>query len=413
MSRRPDLSDADLRDLIRRSMEHYRMDRSLPTAGRRPRPSWRRIALPVSAVVAGGVAAIVAIGVLQPFGGPRPSIDRGALEVCRPEQRPRQIPDDWLDPGETRAAIIDALRHLPLAARHEDRGLTIYLFSDGRFGASCVTLGNDPGSLGPSVRHARTMHLDEAGGVVRIAGGSTGPEGPVIASGTAAEGVERVELIRSDGERIPAILAGGVWVAWWPERVGGTSVEAFDAQGRLLGRHEESITVPPPAPPFSDEVAREGCLNDHVIPEEWRLPGEDFDEAQERVRSLPLLIAHHAAHQSTFLFGDETYWIHCTLDRLAAGQSASSGPRSDEDGPVIVRSGGSPNPWDLPESVIAGEAAATAARVTVELRDGSIIDAQLAGGYWLASWESFAEARTVRAYDSDGNELGSTSVPGR
>jgi hypothetical protein len=372
---------------------------------------WLRIALPVSAVVAGGVAAIVAVGVLQPPGGSRPSIDQAALELCQPEQRIVQIPDEWLEAGEKRAAIIDELRNLPLVARHSDRGLVLYLFSDGRFGASCVTLGNDPGSLGPSVRHARTIHLDDGGDAVRIVGGSTDTDGPVVVSGTAADGVERVELIRSDGQRIPAIVAGGVWVAWWPERVSATSVEALDAQGRLLGRHDEPISVPPPAPPVADEAARKRCLRDEVVPEESRLPGEDFEEAQERVRNLPLLIVHHGAHVSTFLFGDEKYWVDCTLDRLAADQSGSSGPRSNEVRPLTVRSGRSPNPWDVPESVIAGEAAATVASVTVELSDGSNLDAEVAGGYWLARWESFAEARTVRAYDSDGNELGSMPVP--
>lgn len=407
-----ELADSDLGERIRRSVQHYRAERSLPVVRPVPRRSLFRAVLPVSAVVAGGVAAIVAFGILQPIGSSRPTIDRAALDVCRPERERPRIPEDWLEPGETRAAIVEALRDLPLAAKAEDRGLVVYLFSDGRFGATCVTTGNEPGSLGPFANDVRTMLLDVGNEAVRIAGWTTDPQGPVIASGIAGEGVDRVELVRSDGQRIPAMLAGGVWLAWWPERVSGTSVEAFDSEGRMVAREEETITVPPPAPQIPDGVARERCLVDQEIPEEWRLPGEDFDEAQERLEGLPLLIVHHGTHTSTFLFGDETYWVHCTVDRVADGQTGSSGPRSDEGAPVVVRSGSSPAPWDVPEGLIAGEAAADVVTVNVELSDGARIDAQVAGGYWMAWWESDAEARTVRAYDALGNELGSTSVPG-
>jgi hypothetical protein len=407
-----ELADSDLGERIRRSVQHYRAERSLPVVRPVPRRSLFRAVLPVSAVVAGGVAAIVAFGILQPIGSSRPTIDRAALDVCRPERERPRIPEDWLEPGETRAAIVEALRDLPLAAKAEDRGLVVYLFSDGRFGATCVTTGNEPGSLGPFANDVRTMLLDVGNEAVRIAGWTTDPQGPVIASGIAGEGADRVELVRSDGQRIPAMLAGGVWLAWWPERVSGTSVEAFDSEGRMVAREEETITVPPPAPQIPDGVARERCLVDQEIPEEWRLPGEDFDEAQERLEGLPLLIVHHGTHTSTFLFGDETYWVHCTVDRVADGQTGSSGPRSDEGAPVVVRSGSSPAPWDVPEGLIAGEAAADVVTVNVELSDGARIDAQVAGGYWMAWWESDAEARTVRAYDALGNELGSTSVPG-
>jgi hypothetical protein len=412
VSRGPAFPDSELGERIRRAVQHYRAERSLPVVRRMPRRSLSRAVLPVSAVVAGGVAAIVAIGILQPIGGSRPAIDRAALNVCRPERQRPTIPEDWLEPNETRAAIVEALRDLPLAAKFEDRGLVVYLFSDGRFGATCLTTGNDEGSLGPFAFDVRTMLLDVPDEAIRVAGWTADPEGPVITAGIAGDGVDSVEVARSDGERIPAMLAGGVWLAWWPERVNGMSVEAFDAQGQLVAREEETITVPPPAPQVPGEVARERCLIDEEIPEEWRLPGEDFGEAQERLQGLPLLIVHHGTATSTFLFGDETYWVHCTVDRLADGQTGSSGPRSDEGGPIVVRSGSSTAQWELPERVIAGEASPEATRVSVELSDGARIDAQVAGGYWMAWWESDAEARTVRAYDARGNELGSTSVPG-
>ena len=206
------------------------------------------------------------------------------------------------------------------------------------------------------------------------------------------------------------MLAGGVWLAWWPERVNGMSVEAFDSQGRMIAREEETITVPPPAP-GPGRGARERCLVDQEIPEEWRLPGEDFDEAQERLEGLPLLIVHHGTHTSTFLFGDETYWVNCTVDRLADGQTGAA----DRAATRARRSSAErllPAPWDVPEGLIAGEAAADVVTVNVELSDGARIDAQVADGYWMAWWESDAEPRTVRAYDARGNELGSTSVPG-
>jgi hypothetical protein len=412
VSRGPVIHDSELGERIRRSVQHYRAERSLPVARRMPHRSLLRAVLPVSAVLAGGVAAIVAIGILQPIGGSHRTIDREALDVCRPERQRPTIPEDWLEPGETRNEIVEALRDLPLAAKAEERGLVVYLFSDGRFGATCVTTGNDPGSLGPSADEVRTMLLDVGNEAVRIAGWTTDPQGPVIASGVAGEGVDRVELVRSDGERIPAILAGGVWLVWWPERVNGMSVEAFDSQGRLVAREEETMTVPPPAPRVPDEVARERCLVDEEIPEEWRLPGEDFDEAQQRLEGLPLLIVHHGTHTSTFLFGDKTYWVNCTVDRLADGRTGSAGPRSDESGPVVVRSGSFSAPWDVPEGLIAGEAAADVVTVNVELSDGARVDAQVTDGYWMAWWESDAEARTVRAYDARGNELGSTSVAG-
>jgi hypothetical protein len=411
MSRPRASFDADLGDRIRRSMQHYRAERSLPNDRRMPRRSLLRAVLPVSAVGAAGVAVIVAIGILQPIGGSRPTIDRAALDVCRPERQRPTIPEDWLEPGETRAAIIEALRDLPLATKSEDRGLVVYLFSDERFGATCVSIGNDEGSLGPVALDVRTMLLDLPDGGVRIAGWTADPEGPVIAAGVAGGGVDSIEVVRSDGERIPAMLAGGVWLAWWPERVSGTSVEAFDAQGRLLSRDAEAMIVPAPGPRLSDAGAREGCLADEEIPEEWRRPGEDFDEAKQRLLGLPLLVTHHGSESSAFLFGDETYWVFCMVDRLAEGRSGSAGPRSDEAGPIVVRMGSAPAAWDVPERVIGGEAAADVASVTVELSDGARIDAQVAGGYWMAWWASDAEARTVRAYGAGGNELGSESVP--
>lgn len=412
MTRRPQNSDQDLHDRIRRSMSHYRMDRSLGSARRSRGPSWLRFALPVTAVLAGLAVSLTAIEILQMVGGPALPGGREALEVCQPHQRLAHIPDAWLEPGENRAAIRKRLENLPLVAKEEVRDLAIYLFSDGRLGSACLTLGGGLLTLGPFPHDVRTMHVNVAGESVRYEGGTSSLEGPVTAAGVAGQGVKRVEVIRADGARIDATLAGGVWLAWWPERVSGAAVEAFDVAGRLLGRHDAGIGVPAPAPPISEEAARVGCLQDIEVPEEWRLPGEDFDAAQARVRSLPLLIVDLGTHRSMYLLGDELHWALCTYDRLTEALGSTHGPRPTESEAVTVRAGRSRDPWTLPEPVLAGTRAPDVARVVVELADGSQVEARVEGGYWLASWRLHVDAGTVRAYDAEGNVVGEIPVPG-
>jgi hypothetical protein len=399
-------------------MQHYRMDRPpkelRKLAGSRV-PRWRLIALAATTIVGAAAITLGALSILQPSLRPPggvPDWSAGAA-ACRENAKPAHIPNDWLEPGESRRDIRRRLDSLPLIGQERRGEGGLVVLGDGRFFRICFAREAGLGSLANAlVTETRTPLADREfeylwestdGG-----GDQLGGEGPVVEAGMAGAEVARVEAVRADGTRVVAALADGIWVAWWTERVSGASVEAFDADGRLIAQIAAGVEVAPPsasAPPV--DVVTELCLDEiESVPEPWRLPGEDFTSALERVRALPLVIAHEATGH--YLFGDETFWVACTVvphDDGPSTVSAASGPLEDLTEAIEFRAGvGSPDVFAPPGTfMLAGTATDDVARVEVVLEGGAAVEADLAGGYWMASWQENEAGVAVKAYDNAGN----------
>jgi hypothetical protein len=421
MSRRHDLSDAELRDRIRHSMEHFRAERAANML-KAHAPRRRSFAVAATAIA----AAAITIGIvsivrpwLGPPGGTSDWVNGGA--ACRAIYAPWFVPDDWLEPGETRIDVRMHLEGLPLIGqeRRGDGGLVV--LGDERFVRICV-VRDTAGSLGTLATVVVTepraavgdRELQYRWGRSDGGGHLMGGKGPVVEAGVAGSEIDRVEVIREDGSRVTAILAEGIWVAWWPERLGGASIEAFDADGRLVERVSEGVTVSAPPSPVAMDVATDRCLDAiDSVPEEWRLPGEDFTRSLERVRALPLLIAHESTGH--FLFGDETFWVLCTLESIEGEPpipSVTSGPVEPPVRPVEFRAGGgSPDPFMPPNIVLTGTATDEVSRLEIELEGGGVVDADLVEGYWMASWAQNEAAEEIRAYDEGGELIFEDAFP--
>lgn len=417
MTGRAPLSDADLGARIRRSMQHYRLDRPLAGSGRGEpaATAWLRRALSAAAVVVALAVIVGLLTVLVPGRAPQPGSGSGipgAVDACRTQRSPYYIPRAWLEQGETEAEIRERLRRLPLAAQDQRGQVAVLLLTDGQFTRTCVVaLSVD---LGPFVEEVMTVAISSMQeGPVHYAWGDT--TGPIVEGGVAGSDVARIEVIRADGVRVHAILAQGVWVAWWREAVSGVAIEAFDAQDRLLGEEHGGIEVPPPPSHMPEAYATEACLGGiEEVPEPWRLPGEDLPDSLARVRNLPLLITDHGQWASTFLFGDETFWAVCIFDNRSpdSGHSGSIGPREESEAVAQPLSDWSSGPLDPPYSVIAGSATREVARLQVVLANGTSVEAQVKAGYWLASWKEESHAVKGRAFDAAGVLLGEVSLPG-
>jgi hypothetical protein len=409
----------DVTARIRRSMQHYRMDRPMNELRRTRVPRLRPIAVVATTITAAVAITFAVLTLVLPWlesTGREPDWHGGAA-ACRERTSPFQIPSDWLEPGESSSGIRRHLESLPLIGqqRRGDGGLVV--LGDERFVRICFIQETALGSLGNAfVTDTRAAvgdrQLEYLWGSADGGGDQLGGEGPVVEAGLAGTDVGRVEVVREDGSRVAAVLAEGIWVAWWADRVSGSSIEAFDADGGLIGQFGEGVEVQPTPSPPSRDVATDLCLSQiDSVPEEWRLPGEDFNSALERVRALPLLIAHQSTGH--YLFGDERFWALCTVEWQEEEQGAGStwGPLEEPTQAVEVRAGvGSPDPFAPRALALAGTATADVARVVVVLEGGAEVEAEVVDGYWMASWLPTEAGVTIKAYDGSGDLLLETAT---
>jgi hypothetical protein len=364
---------------------------------------------------AAGAMTLAGILLVQVARGP--DWDVGAA-ACRDDDGPFQIPSDWVEPGETRFEVRRHLASLPLIGqdRHGDGGLVV--LADERFVRICVihdsSLGSAANPVATDVRapigDGDLAYLWETadGG-----GHQVGGEGPIVEAGLVGADVARVDVVREDGSRVTAAVADGIWVAWWAERLSGASIEAYAADGSLIGEIADGVSIGPSPPSPSRRAVAGLCLGQiESVPEEWRLPGEDFSSSLERVQALPLVIAHES--EGSYLFGDETSWALCTVDPHEDPEQALGvtwGPREEPAQPVQVLSGGeASDPFAAPSFAMAGAATGEVARVLVILDGGSEVEADVGGGYWLASWNENEDGVVLKAYDVGGDLLIETAA---
>jgi hypothetical protein len=63
--------------------------------------------------------------------------------------------------------------------------------------------------------------------------------------GQADGNVARVEILLEDGSTVPAMLADGVWIAWWSEALSSVGIRATLADGTPFTRRT-SLHAPKP-----------------------------------------------------------------------------------------------------------------------------------------------------------------------
>jgi hypothetical protein len=171
--------------------------------------------------------------------------------------------------------------------------------------------------------------------------------------------------------------------------------------------------------PVTDAEATAACLA--VAPSDvladWLMPGESRAEVAVQFGRLPLLIADRREGASMFVFADDRFVSACGF---TAGQEQPSStmrgvrqlsPNAGVDvlfissSPMIVDEDGQMVPGGEPEIVAVGTAASEIARVAVVLEDGTLLDARLSGGAWLAWWTEPLSGTAVRAFDPDRDRI--------
>ena len=170
--------------------------------------------------------------------------------------------------------------------------------------------------------------------------------------------------------------------------------------------------------PAPSEVARASadalCLADPgELPSDWLKPGDTPAGIRDDLMALPLVYADQRDHAAFFLYADERFVIECLIDRRDDGRSGSSiarGVREDHAGGLEYAAGsayaggeivdGRPRPADM---YMAGTAAERFVRVEVVLADGSLVEAWVGDGLWLAWWNEPIDSTEVRVYDREGN----------
>jgi hypothetical protein len=150
---------------------------------------------------------------------------------------------------------------------------------------------------------------------------------------------------------------------------------------------------------------------------DWLRSGESRAEVVERFGRLPLLIADRREGASIFVFADDQFVTTCGFTAEQEGPSStmrgirqlpenaaadvlyirSSPMNVDEDGTMV--------PGGEPEIVAVGTAAPDVARLAVVLQDGTLLDARLSNGVWLAWWTEPLSGVAVRAFDAEGRRI--------
>jgi hypothetical protein len=181
-------------------------------------------------------------------------------------------------------------------------------------------------------------------------------------------------------------------------------------------------TAAPSAPgilPITDADATAACLTVEPsgVQADWLRPRESRAEVAERFGRLPLLIADRRAGASIFVFADGRFITSCGFTAGLEGpgsimrgirqlrENAAADVLFISSSPMTVDEDGRMVPGGEPEIVAVGTTAPDVARLAVLLEDGTLLDARLTNGIWLAWWTEPLSGVAVRAFDADGRRI--------
>lgn len=257
-------NDEELFGRIERSMAHYRLERPIPEVIAERSVTWVRFGGLAAAGLAG---ALLTVAVLAGVNGlrfppavgssPTPIPEFVAAERCL--RQDGQIPEQWYAPGEDEAAVRAHLRGLPLLVHKEREIGSLFVYGDDRLVAVCTSRPVTSGE--PDFTRLQVVREDPAPflktGSAIASGGSVDADGNPLPSdppymlvqGFSAADVTRVEAVLEDGSRVPAVVADGVWVAWWQRNLGTTAIRAYGTDGSLLSEIPYVLKAHPPAGP--------------------------------------------------------------------------------------------------------------------------------------------------------------------
>lgn len=269
-------TDEELAQRIRRSMSHYQFERPLQIpAQRETRRRWD-VARLVIASAAGAAMAIVVLGLLRGFapapvgeGPPTPqpsrSIDASPVpSTAAPADPPTaeeaaveclaldagEVADDWVQEGEDAMAVLERFAGLPLVMRDDRATGSVLVFADERFVVMCEwsSSASTPEGIARAVREPTS---DPSVKVLFAFSERDGAEpappdfmGDQVSVGVVRDDVAEVLVILADGSRVEAMVAGGLWMAWWHEPIDAESLRGYDASGRLLDESPADPTSP-------------------------------------------------------------------------------------------------------------------------------------------------------------------------
>jgi hypothetical protein len=253
-------SDDELRTRIRRATSHYRLERPMPVE---PVPArgtvWPRVGALAVAAAAGAVLAIAGVSLVSrttpgPGSSPSPATSAvptastvptappvsAALADARCRKLDGELPAAWLGNGATPESIGHEFATLPRLHDDQRDHAALFVYADTRFLVTCVLgRGTDEVSIIRSVREA------PGSTGLAYAGGASGPGGmdprgrlvvdDVLMWGSAAAGVDRVEVVLEDGGLVEAWVGNGAWVAWWNEPISAVAVRAHHDDGSTTG----------------------------------------------------------------------------------------------------------------------------------------------------------------------------------
>jgi hypothetical protein len=270
---RPD--DAELHDQIRKATEHFTLDRPapMPELGR-PRRAGVQVASLLGAAAAGALVTLLAVGLVarpglipgaatpSPTATTTPAVmptspaEPGASEVPQDAAQricladPGSIPAEWLADGETAAAVVAQIAGLPQVITEQRRHAALFVFADSRFMVVCRigrhTDGRDDMNIVRGLRESNGDPIAYAGATKDPA--SLDDEIPLpdlMMFGQADANVARIEILMGDGSTVRAMMAGGVWVAWWNEYLSAEGIRATLSDGTQFTR-DVSLRAPKP-----------------------------------------------------------------------------------------------------------------------------------------------------------------------
>ena len=114
---------------------------------------------------------------------------------------------------------------------------------------------------------------------------------------------------------------------------------------------------------------------------------------------------------AAFLVVDDVHFGDCQVTRGSGGASGGFGPLLDAiDGPLSIDVSASGTVGAADAHRLGGRLAIAAARVVVQLDNGTNVTASVADGYWLTWWPGTPVARRVVALDASDTELASLAV---
>jgi hypothetical protein len=116
---------------------------------------------------------------------------------------------------------------------------------------------------------------------------------------------------------------------------------------------------------------------------------------------------------AAFLVQSPAHFGSCTVTRASGGSGGGYGPPLlPMAGPITIDDRGSGTLGDASAQELGGRIAVQAARVVVQLSDGSNVTASVANGFWLSWWPGTAIATRVVAIDGSGAEIANLEATG-